>query len=89
MTSYCKVLPVIHWIIHSYDLIETANSCRNKASGCLYEWIIESLTQMINSKTDSFGNKTLFWDVQKFCFVFVWKYFQGQKKKKNSIVSKM
>ncbi len=39
-----------HWIIDSNDSFKTADSFRNEASGCLYEWIIESLTQMIHSK---------------------------------------
>ncbi len=33
-----------------------ADSFRNEASDFLYEWIIESLTQIIHSKTDLFRN---------------------------------
>ncbi len=55
-----------HWIIDSNDLF------RNRASGCLYEWIIESLTQMIRSETEQVAvfmngslNHWLKWFVQK------------------------
>ncbi len=48
--SKCLSLWMDYWIIDSNDSFKTADSFRNEASGCLYEWIIESLTQMIHSK---------------------------------------
>ncbi len=38
-----------HWIIASNDSFKRTDSFRIEASACLYEWIIESLPQMIHS----------------------------------------
>ncbi len=51
---------MIHWLIHSKDSFQTADSFRNEASdGCLYEWgqwITDSNDLFKN--TESFSNKT-------------------------------
>ncbi len=69
-----------------------ADPFRNEANDCLYEWIIESLTQMIHSKTDSFRNETLQCcsEMRKYSDpAFFGTIFVGKTEKTDNIVSKM
>ncbi len=57
---------VSHWIIHSIGLFKNIDSFKNYTSDWPYEWVIESFTQSVCSKTKM--NVTWKHETTQFCF---------------------
>ncbi len=61
-----------------------------QVSVCVYEWIIESLTQIIKNRLiQEWNTAVLLWHAQMLCSSFVWNGFHWRIRKNNKKIKNL